>query len=360
MRILSKYILRQFILTLLFSLIALSIIFVIVNILESLDDFLDQKATLKIIVNYYIYYLPEILKILTPVSVLLASLFSIGRMSTLNEITAMKSGSMSLYQLMTPLIILTMLLSFGQLYFNGWVVPKAEHFKFQIEQKYLLKSGSGGPVVNLYFRDNPLKNVLIQYYDGTLKQGNGVAIEDFSSETTPRLVKRIDAQKINWDSTKSMWKLEHCIIRDYAPNSVQTIQLLDMYVHLDISNDEISELKRSTDEMTFPEYKSYLELMQRGGKDIREKLTDYYGDYAFPFANFIIILFSVPFASIKKKGGLAIQISAAMIVTFFYLLFTEISKTIGYASNINPVIVGWSANIIFLVVGIITIFKTRT
>jgi len=328
--------------------------------LENLDDFLDQNATTKIIFNYYLYYLPQILKLLTPVGILLATLFSIGRMSTLNEIIAMKSGTMSLYKIMLPLMVFCGLLSVGQLYFNGWIVPKANEKKFVIEQKYLLKQKSGGPIYNLYFRDNPLKNVMMQYYDGIAKTGNSVVIEEFSSERFPRLTSRIDASRISWDSLKSQWRINNAIIRTYLPGQTTFMKKPEMFVKLNIAHKEIIELKKSTEEMTLFEYKDYLDFMKRGGKDIREQLTDYYGSYAFPFANLIIVLFAVPFASIKKKGGIAIQISAAMIVTFLYLLFTEVSKNIGYASDINPIIAGWAANIIFLIVGIITILRTKT
>jgi lipopolysaccharide export LptBFGC system permease protein LptF len=67
----------------------------------------------------------------------------------------------------------------------------------------------------------------------------------------------------------------------------------------------------------------------------------------------------VSFASVKKRGGLAVQIAAAMVISFLYLMFFEISKPIGLAMNLSPIVVGWSANIIFLICGIINIINTR-
>lgn len=360
MKILYRYIIKQFLLTLFFALFALCVIFIIVNLMESLEEFIDQKATIKVIVDYYLYYLPGIIKLIMPISVLMAILFSIGRMSTLNEIIAMKSGTMSLYRLMAPIVVICILLSFGQLYFNGWIVPKSNHYKFKIEQKYFLKQESGGPVYNLYFRDNPKQNVMIQYYDGDAKSGNFVVIEEFSSETKPRLKKRTEAQKLMWDSAVSGWKLFNAIVREYNGNKIMLRKYPVMETKMNISNKEIIDLKKSTEEMTFAEFGSYLKLLERGGKDVRNKMIDYYGNFAFPFANLIIVLFAVPFASIKKKGGLAIQISASMIVSFLYLLFTEVSKNIGYTTEMNPVLAGWFANIIFVIVGVVAIYKTRT
>jgi lipopolysaccharide export system permease protein len=141
LNLIDKYIAKQFFLIFIFGIIALCTIFVVVNLLENLDKFLDKDASFMVIVKYYIYYLPEIIKLLTPVSTLIATLFTIGRLSTLNEITAMKSGGMSLYRLMVPLIIGGMAISFAQVYFNGWIVPAMNEKKRAIEQKYF-SSGS--------------------------------------------------------------------------------------------------------------------------------------------------------------------------------------------------------------------------
>ena len=56
MNLIDRYIVKQFIFTLFFAIIALCTIFVVVNLLESLDNFLDQNATFLTIVKYYIYF----------------------------------------------------------------------------------------------------------------------------------------------------------------------------------------------------------------------------------------------------------------------------------------------------------------
>ena len=84
--------------------------------METLDKFIDQQLSLETIALYYLNFLPEIIKLLTPIAMLMAALFSIGKMSNLNEITAMKSGGMSLYRLMFPLFIVSLLITGGHLY----------------------------------------------------------------------------------------------------------------------------------------------------------------------------------------------------------------------------------------------------
>ena len=160
----DRYILRQILQTLFFVLIALCVIFIIVNFMERMGTFMDSKVKLITIVNYYIVYLPEILKILTPISILISCLFTIGRLSNNNEITVMKSGGMGLYRLLLPIGFVGLLFSGSQFLFNGWLVPKANLEKERISRVYLNRIKSGGPINQLAFRDNPYKNVLKKLY----------------------------------------------------------------------------------------------------------------------------------------------------------------------------------------------------
>jgi len=360
MKLLYTYLLRQFVQTLVFAIIALCVIFLIVNLLESLDTFLDHNATFEIIAEYYLYFFPEILKLLTPIAVLLATLFSVGRLSTNNEITAMKSGGMSLYKIILPLAIFSFFLSFGHLYFNGWLVPEANKIKNDIAQKYLHQGGRSSSIYNLYFRDSPQRNVVMYYYDSKKKVGTRVSFEDYTNNKKPRLLYRVEAMKMEWDSTANTWKMIDAISRSFENNSVRTIKYDTLEVDLNISHNQILQLKKTPDEMDFDEQKESIAIMQQGGKNVRKQMIEYYGNYAFPFANLIVVLFGVPFASIKKKGGIAIQIGAAMGISFIYLIFTKVSQTIGYNYDINPILAGWMANILFLIGGIFNLFKTRT
>lgn len=357
--ILDRYIIKHLIQTFVFSLIALCVIFLIVNLLENLDEFLDRDVAYGIIILYYTYFLPEILKILTPVALLVSVLFTVGKLSTLNEIIAMKTSGISLYRIMAPIVIFAVIVSFGQLYFNGWIVPQSMKKKLEIEQTYLHKRISGGPIYNLYFRDDPLTNISMQYYSAITKTGSKISIERYSSISKPRLIQRLEAKRMTWDSSNTIWILFNGIERNF--NNLITAKTFDtLSVKLKLTNEKIVQLQKSPEEMDFDETKKYIKILKDGGKDVRKQMIEYYGNYAFPYANLIVVLFAVPFASIKRRGGLAVQIAAALTVSFSYLVFSKISQTMGFAINLNPIIAAWGANIMFFLLGIFTIIKTKT
>ncbi len=355
---LSKYISKQFLLTFLFSEIAICLIFLIVNLMENLDAFLDNKVEYQIVVRYYLSFLPEIIRLITPISILLGILFSLGRLSTNNEIVAMKSSGYSLYQLMLPFFVICFILSIAQLYFNGWIVPKSMEKKFLIEKKYLNKITEASAIYNFYFRDTPMRNVSIQYYDPEEFQGNYIFIEDFANSSAPILERRIEAKRFIWDNRSQVWRLYNGIVRTFENHQFNQEKFDSMTVKLVIDHDNLLKLKRRIEEMNFDELKEYLVLLEKGGRDVRKQMIKYYGGYAFPFANLIVVFFAVPFASLKLKSGIALQIAGAMVFSFLYLFFTEIGQIIVYTTPLHPAFGGWLANIIYLIFGIIVIIKT--
>lgn len=361
MRILDRYIIKSFITTLIFSFIALYTIFLIVDMIENLEDFLDNGMGIKKIAEYYFYFFPEILKLLIPVAMLLSTLFTVGRLSGLNEITAIKSGGISLYRFMAPLMLLSILVSGLHLYFNGWIVPKANIAKNDIEREYMNKGSSIGSIYDLYFRESPTANLHMKSYRSDQKKGFNIGIEYFTDIKSPRLLKTIEAKSITWDTVSKNWLLEDVLTRKFTIENIESVEKYDsLRIDLVLTHEKIVDLKRSTDEMTFDELRSYLSLLKDGGKNVDLEMTDYYGQYAFPIANLIVVLFGVPFASVKKKGGIAVQIGAALVISFLYLIFTKVSQAVVLGTGLQPIVAGWFANGLFFVVGIINLIKTKT
>ncbi|GAB5466278.1 MAG: LptF/LptG family permease [Candidatus Kapaibacteriales bacterium] len=359
----DRYILKQFLLTLVFSLLALYAIFLVVSLLENLDEFIAAEVSIYLIVKYYLYFFPGIVKILLPVAMLISILFSVGKMSTNNETTAMKAGGMSLYRMMAPLVLLSTVISFGHLYFNGWVVPEANKSKLQIDREHLKKEQVSTTIRDLYLMESPQEILSMRYYRPMSLAGEQVNLETYSGGIKPRLTKSLQANEMVWDSTNSSWLMKNVILRKFDTITSKTIEIQrydSLFTDISITNSEIEKLVKTTNEMDFDETKEYIELLKKGGKDVRQKEIDYYGEYAYPFANIIVVLFGVPFASIKKKGGVAMQITAALVISFFYLIFTKLTQSISASLAVDAMYLAWFANFAFFLFAVYIIYRINT
>jgi lipopolysaccharide export system permease protein len=358
-KILTRYILRQYLATVLFALMALSLLFVLVDLFDRLDKFLDHKTPGLIVVDYYLAYLPQIVELITPIAIMLSGLFSIGRLSNQNEITAMRAGGMSTMRLLMPVLAAGAIFSAAQIYFNGWYVPMSSRAKVEIERRYL-GSDAGRNVLNdLSFREQPTMNISISRYDIDARQGNGVTIEEFTSIDHPRMISQWEVGTITWDSTTSTWIGRGIVRRWFEDDSVRFTAMQESRIPFTTQHQEIMRLQQSTDEMTFTELEQHIRTLQKGGKQTRVLEIDLAGQWAFPFVNVIVILLTAPFAAVRKRGGVAVNISIAMIVSITYIAFAKIGQAIGATTDVPAWIVGWSSNFMFGVIGLGVLYRFR-
>ena len=364
MKILDRYIIRQFLIVFLFGLLAFIFIFIIIDMMEKLDDFIDAQAPTSIVVQYYIASIPDIIKLMIPVAVLLSALFVTGRLSSQNELAAIKSSGTSLYRIMAPFLVVTFIICFASIYLNGWLVPYANQKKFYIERTHLNRSIQANVRYNILFQEGRTRIVSINYYDTQAKCARQISIQDFDSNDMTILRHRYDALQMQWiqpsgdEVQKGNWVLLHGTTRSF-PDSTQTLESFDSLTvgKLSLTPSDIEKKQRTPDEMDYYELREFIANQQRAGQDVARWLVEYHFKLAFPFASIIMVLFGVPFAASRPRTGAALGFGIATAVTFIYLGFMKASQVFGYNGDLNPLFTAWLANIIFLVAGIANLFR---
>lgn len=380
MTILDRYIIRQFLLAFFFGLLAFLLIFLVIDLMEKLDDFIDAGVELPVILEYYVHFMPEIIKLMTPVAMLLGALFVTGRIAQQNELAAMKSSGMSLYRFILPFLGVAFVVSLVSIYFNGWVVPFSNHKKFDIERVYLRKSSTATGRFNIYFQEGRTRLVSVGFYESTTRTARRVSIEDFSDTNLTVLVRRFDAQQMKWvdeqaaarDSafssgfplenkeSKGGWELVDGVERTLARGREEMRPFDNLPVgRLSLTPAEIEEKQRKPDEMDYNELRAFIESQQRSGQEVSRWLVDYHSKIAFPFASLIVVLFGVPFSANKRRSGVAVEFGISVAVTFIYLAFMKTSQVFGYNGDVNPLLTAWLANIIFIGAAMINLARAQ-
>ena len=106
MRLLDRYVIRNFLQAYIYCIAGFISIWLIFDISDNISTLLDERVGLILAVKYYLTQVPQVFIILLPVSLLLALLFSLGRMSRANEIVSMLTAGVSLLRVLLPLIVL--------------------------------------------------------------------------------------------------------------------------------------------------------------------------------------------------------------------------------------------------------------
>lgn len=367
-KILDRYIVRQFLISFFFGLIAFLLIFVLVDAMEHVDDFIDAHASVKVVIGYYMAFLPEIIKLMTPVAVLLGSLFVIGRMSTNSELTAVKSSGVSLYRTLVPFLVVALIISLASVYLNGWVVPKANAKKYYIERTVLNRGENLSTRMNIFFQVGPRRIVSLNYFDPQTNIASHVSIQDFADSDKTVLEQRFDAPRMKWigpiagatAASAPGWTLLTGATRTFNGNS-QRLGFFDSLAvgKLSLTPEDIEKKQQKPDEMDYGELREFIKNQEGAGQDVSRWLVDFHSKLSFPFASVIMVLFGVPFASARPRSGVALGFGICTAVTFIYLAFMKVSQVIGYNGDVNPLLTAWLANLIFLAAGIINMIRVQ-
>ena len=365
MKILDSYILKQFIKNFLFGIFCFIIIFILVDLFENLDKFIDKKLTTLLILQYYIYFIPEILKLITPVGMLLATLFTFSRLTNYSEMTAINSSGISLYRISLPLLIFGLLMTLVSIYFNGWIVPRSNSAKFNFERKYLDKNKIAGVIQNLHIQDSENHIIAIGSYNESDKTGSNASIQIFNINDLSRLDHRFDAKIMKWDTIRNEWKLVNIAKRDFDSASSEKFTFIDTALvsqlpeikQIYITPTQILNKMLKPDELLLSDQEELITSMEESGQNVSKIKVDYYSKISFPFANLIIILFGLSISTNNRKSGVALQFGISILVSFIYLGFIKVSQTLGYNGEVNPVLTAWLANILFFTLAVMNLVR---
>jgi lipopolysaccharide export system permease protein len=357
MTVLDKYVLRKFIINLLISIGAFVIIFLVVDLIENIDKFIDRDAEVSTVLFYYIYYIPYIINLTLPISMLLSCLFTLGSMSQHNEIVAQKSAGISLYRIFTPLFILAFLISIGAGLFSEFVVPWTNQERLDL-YRYDIKrhpKNRGSKRNNIYLQDIENRKISIAFFNGNTNEAKKVSLQYFDGR---QLVKRIDAQTMNW--FENSWVL-HDVIERVFEDTVVTRSRYDQLVQTDLKfkPENLLELQKKPEEMSYFELETFIKDMTTIGAEVRKWIVELYLKISYPFANFIIILFGAPIAARKRRSGTAVGIGISLLICFVYFLFIRMGQVMGHQGTLSPWLGAWLGNIIFGTAGLYTLITSR-
>jgi len=337
----------------------LIVFFIVLHYVEFVDDFYDRGATMReVFLVYYPSYIPEIVKLISPLAIFMACVYLTGRLSQSLQLMALQTSGVSLYRLIVPYLVVAVALTGFMFWFNGWIVPVTNRTVLAFEQQYLKDAPRVVDVTDIHRQNRPGTFVTVGYYDRRRETAQRVSIQIFSD--SQRLVKRIDAPSMAWVDSLGIWRISDPVIRVFDETGERRIQKARIDTVLQILPRDLARTERDVESMSIPAARSYIADLERSGAgSIGRSKVGYYSKFAYPVANLILVLINMPLASVRRRGGQAIQIGLGLVVAFAYLAVQKITEPFGYTGEIPPLIVAWLPHAVFAVMGLIMLFRVR-
>lgn len=350
MKTIDWYILKKFLITFFFCLIALTVLVIIVDLSEKTDDFAKTNLPAKaIITQYYFGFLPRIIAMLFPLFIFIAVIFFTSKMANRSEIIAILSSGTSFWRFLRPYLLGGVLFTAFLWWANQYILPPANQKWATFNSKYIDFNYGGyentSTVSNKYFKLDSFSYAGVRYYDTTSRTGSNFFIQRFNKTN---LVYNLRAQTISWDTATRKWKLDNVIERKINGlhqhvKEISTMQMNFSFKPRDLQRDEYMK-----DKLTTPELTEFIQLEKsRGAEDVNALVLEKQNRNANPVSVFILTIIGATIASRKIRGGSGFHLAIGVLICVLYILVGRFSAVFSLKGNFNPMVAAWLPNVAF-------------
>ncbi len=339
----------------------LIVFFIVLHYVEYIDDFMDRGATMRDVFSvYYPNYVPEIIRLISPLALFLSAVYLTGRLAQKLEISTLQTSGVSIYRLSFSYLAVGILVSVFMFWFNGWIVPETNRVRISFEQEFTKDATGQIEFSNIHRQNRPGSILSVGFFDRTSFTASSVSLHTFDNHR--RLVERIDATKMSWIDSTRQWRMTSPTIRQFLDDGTERLrQESTLDTTLTILPRDLSRSEGDMEAMTIPQGRAYLDELQRSGANrLGLPLVIFYSKFSYPLANLILILLAIPLASVRRRRGQAVLLGIGLFVAFVYLAAMKLSEPFGYAGEIPPVVAAWLPHVLFGIGALVMLRTVRT
>jgi LPS export ABC transporter permease LptG len=360
---LDRYVTRQFLGIFGICLSALVLIWLLIDLSDNISEFRASHNILLTIATFYGTRSPAILLLLLPYSLLLALLYSLGKLSTNREIIAMVQSGRGVIRITFPLLIAGLFCSLLTLGLNYHWAPIAEG-----RQDEILATASGKPLTEatqVLFR-NPENRRLWMIGAFPPDYQNGAPLVDVEvTTTTPQrhLKSRLSATHARWNRGNRQWIFENPVISRFEPGQAPRFEKPDGSLAVNTWSETPWQLIRpglSAAHLGIPDLTTWLSANSQHQQfaDPAPYLTQWHYRWALPFTCIVTVLLATPLAIHFSRRGAGGGVFLAVVLSALMLLVSSIILAFGEAGTLPPAAAAWLPNLAFTILGLY-LFRRR-
>ena len=338
--LLDDYVLRDFFVYLGMILSTFLVLVIVFTLFELLGDILHNQVPATVVAEYLLNVAPYLLYNVAPLVMLLAVLVTFGLMQRSNEITAIKATGVSIYRIVTPVIVAAAILAAALFFADQFYLPhtnkRQEALHNQIKgkppQTYLRPDRKWifGQHNDIYY---------YQFFDTDRDQFGNITVFQLDRASFA-ITRRIHAERAHWNDNLNRWVYEQgwdrslnmSAIANYRPFEVATFPELP-----ETPSYFKKEVKQYT-EMNYEELRRYIRDLQQGGFDVVRLRVQLHKKLSYPLITLIMAVLAIPFSLSTGKRGAITGVAVALGIAVFYTVVSRWFEAMGDLSQLPPAV----------------------
>jgi LPS export ABC transporter permease LptG len=363
MTILDRYVLQKFLLPFLYCFVGFIAIWFIFDLSDNLQDFIQGKAELPVLIEYYASQIPQIVVICLPIGALLALLYSLTAMSRSNEIISMIGAGLSVTRVLLPLMVVGLLLTGVTAWFNYEGAPHAAAARKQM------------------LRDIKRGQKREERIEGHLFRNR----EQFRTWFVRKIIvskERLqDVQILQQNAASDILKEWYATVAEFDPVSRKWTLINAQYIELSPTGEVLKSEKqpsiviegwnetpwRIMSSVMNPDFLSVRELedyLKYNSDFPAIRLAPYRTQleyrWALPWVCFVVVFLAAPMGIVYSRRGILGGVAVAIGLFFSLVFVSSLFIALGKGGRVSPFTAAWMPIIVFFCIGLLLLWFRST
>jgi lipopolysaccharide export system permease protein len=322
MKKIDWYIIRKFLSSFGLTLGLFTVIIIVFDVSEKIDEFVENDVSLgEIVFDYYFNFVPFLLNLFSPVFVFISVIFFTSKLASRSEIVSLLASGTSYIRLLVPYVAVATLIAVFSYVLNGWIIPHADKERLEFENTYI-RNLENNYTTNVRSQILPGVVMSLQSYNYLDSVGNRISLEHYENG---RMISRTTGKKLRWNYEADKWRIVDYNQRIFKEGNLEEIrkgEYLDTMI--DFNPEDFFRKPEDVYAFNMQELDDYIALQEmKGMPNMFFYITEKYRRVGSPFSIIILTLIGVCVSSIKSRGGIGWNLAKGILISFAFIFIMQ-------------------------------------
>jgi lipopolysaccharide export system permease protein len=357
MKILDWYILKRYLITFLMMLLLFIPIGITVNLAEKIGRILEKEVPFSAVALYYLDFTIYFATLLFPIFLFLSVIWFTSKLANNTEIVAFLSSGVSFSRFLRPYMIGATIVAAFALILGLYLNPMASKGYNQFYYNYLSGKRDVDKTTDVFRQLNDNDYIYVSNFDVKSKNGNNFTLEHFEDNI---LKYKISANNIRYIDEDSSYRLTNYVKRviGETDDDLEIIRRKDTLFTFDL--DDLTPVEYIAETLQYDELNNFIKKEKlRGSSNIGRYEVVKYKKWSLPVSVFILTIIAVAVSSIKRRGGMGINLAFGICTAMIYVFFDKVFGVMAEQSDFPPLVAVWFPNLVFGILAIYLLYNAK-
>lgn len=357
MKILDWYILKRYLITFLLMLLLFIPIAITVNLAEKIDKILEHEVPFDAVAIYYLDFTIYFANLLFPLFLFLSVIWFTSKLANNTEVIAFLSSGVSFSRFLRPYFIGASIVAAFALVLGMFLVPEASKGFNEFSFKYLKGNRKDKVTQNLYRQINDHDYIYVSNFNTKNKKGSNFTLEHIVDN---KLEYKIEANSIQYIERDTTYRLINYVKRIIGESDDILIKKRRVDTLFSFDLEDLTPVQYIAETLSYNELNTFIKKEEaRGSSNIGRYKVVLYKKWSLPVSIFILTIIAVAVSSIKRRGGMGVNLAFGVFIALIYVFFDKVFGVMAEQSDFSPLVAVWFPNLVFGILAMYLLYNAK-